>query len=126
MSVSKLEIAMEINSGLASGWKVSKDRNMKHRTVLHYAERTKRGLALYKLGGRPRLLDEQAMSEIEDWCQQYPFVKKKQIKGIIREKYLETWYLLAFDDDSIPKISPTSLETYSCRIYSDFIVNSTW
>lgn len=87
----KLQIAQEVNTGPYLGWKVHKKRNIPHRTVLHYAEVIRKGLALHKGSGRPRLLDDQAVAEVLEFLSSRPDPNYSEYRALVILKCKETW-----------------------------------
>ena len=111
----KLQIAQEVNAGQYLAYKVHKERNINHRTVLKYANMVKKGLALHSSSGRPRLLDEVAMLEVLNFLALNPDPNYSDYRSLVITKCKETWlrrHKYTNDIFQAPKVSKRAVATY--------------
>ncbi len=116
-------IAEQIIKGRISAYKMAKELKLRYKTVHHYAAKVQNQLIMEENTGRPRALDQESISSLEDLTLQiaWGFENSRsdtEWRNLVKSEYLATRQRKFPMCLSHPKLSRRSIRRYQLWIMS--------
>jgi len=116
-------IADQILKGRISAYKMAKEIKLRYKTVHHYAVQVQKQLNMEENDGRPRALDQESISRLEDLTLQIAWGLENprsdtEWRNLVKSEYLATRQRKFPTCLSHPKLSRRSIRRYQLWIMS--------